>query len=141
MSDSPFESAFLAHFPLPFCVTALTPLESPTSSQWRYLSPFAYVSDKFGRIDIPAGFRTDFASIPHALHGIIDDDDPAILFPSGPHDWLFSNGGDTGNGRILTFSESNEVLTEAMFWCGASSELRAIVFQTVELFGKSHWQP
>src|SRR5947207_43732 len=51
-------------------------------SYWQFLAPFQYVSPKWGPIDIPKGFYTDFASVPPSLHSIIDDDSPIILFPS-----------------------------------------------------------
>ena len=43
--------------------------------------PFSYESDKFGKtITVPAGFKTDFASIPRAAWGFLDPEDPIIAW-------------------------------------------------------------
>lgn len=146
LSNKITEEEYSKRFPLPFVVSALNPWEaarkslSPDRTWWKFSSPFSYVSDRFGRIDIEAGFITDFASIPPALRSKIDDDSPEMLRASAPHDKLFSTKGVIPHsGKILTFTECNQLLTEAMYYCGASGLLRAEVFAAVELFGKSHW--
>jgi Protein of unknown function (DUF1353) len=73
------EAVFLHHFPLPYKVQAVTIYEAkrhgwPTDrSYWQFLDPFRYVSDKWGPINIPAGFYTDFASVPPSIHSIFAD--------------------------------------------------------------------
>src|SRR6266487_2787100 len=90
------ETEFKKRFPLPYQVQAVTIYEAARQgwatdrSYWQFLDPFRYVSPKWGPIEIPKGFYTDFASVPPALHSIIDDDSPIILFPSAPHDFLFT---------------------------------------------------
>ena len=136
---------FRARFPLPFVVRALTLFEVQsgkldTSKQhWQFVEDFSYVSDKFGSITVPKGFITDFASIPRFALGIIDDDSPTILFASAPHDKLFSCP-YTDAGRKLSFSQCNEVLTEAMRWCGASWLERSIVAAAVSTGGALTWR-
>jgi hypothetical protein len=139
------EAEFLKHFPLPFRVEAVTIYEAARQgwatdrSYWQFIGPFRYVSPKWGPIDIPKGFYTDFASVPPSLHSIIDDDSPIILFPSAPHDFLFTKRQSDGtrgwlpNGRQLTLTEVNRVLTEAMSFCGANLFTRELVFNAVEL--------
>jgi hypothetical protein len=138
------EAEFLKHFPLPFKVQAVTIYEAERNgwvtdrSYWQFLDPFQYVSDKWGTIDIPKGFYTDFASVPPKLHSIVDDDSPIILFPSAPHDFLFTkriSDGTRGwfpNGKQLTLTEVNRVLTEAMSICGADELTQEVVFSAVE---------
>jgi hypothetical protein len=138
------EAEFLKHFPLPYKVQAITIYEAqkqgwPTDrSYWQFLTPFQYVSATWGAIDIPKGFYTDFASVPAKLHSIIDDDSPIILFPSAPHDFLFTKRKSDGtrgwlaNGKQLTLTEVNRVLTEAMTICGADFVTRELVFSAVE---------
>ena len=63
------ETEFKERFPLAFRVRAVTIYEAqrqgwPTDrSYWQFLAPFQYVSPKWGSIDIPKGFYTDFASV------------------------------------------------------------------------------
>src|SRR5213596_1530105 len=139
------ETEFKKRFPSPYRVGAVTIYEAarqgwPTDrSYWQFLARFQYVSPKWGSIDIPKGFYTDFASIPPSLHSIIDDDSPIILFPSAPHDFLFTKRDEDGTRgwisktKQLTLTEVNRVLTEAMSFCGANFLTRELVFNAVEL--------
>ena len=139
------ETEFKKRFPSPYRVRAVTIYEaarqgwSTDRSYWQFLAPFRYVSPKWGPIEIPKGFYTDFASVPPSLHSIIDDDSPIILFPSAPHDFLFTKRQSDGtrgwlpNGHQLTLTEVNRVLTEAMSFCGANLFTRELVFNAVEL--------
>lgn len=134
-------------FPLPFVVRALDPWEAeeakldPHRQWWIFVEPFAYVSDRFGRIEVPAGRITDFASVLEATKGILDDDDPRMLRPSAPHDELFSMQGRLPDGRVLTFHDANELIAEAMYYTGAAAFVRATVRGVLDQFGQSHWKP
>src|SRR3954465_10455269 len=139
------EADFLKHFPKPYCVRAITIYEAmrngwPTDrSYWEFIQPFQYVSPKWGPIEIANGFVTDFASVPPSLHSVIDDDSPIILFPSAPHDFLFTKHPSDGtrgwlaNGKQLTLNEVNHILSEAMSFCGANLLSQKVVFAAVEL--------
>ena len=139
------ETEFKKRFPLPFRVRAVTIYEAKRNgwatdrSYWQFLVPFRYVSPKWGPINIPKGFYTDFASVPPSLHSIIDDDSPIILFPSAPHDFLFTKRDEDGTRgwisktKQLTLTEVNRVLTEAMSFCGANFLTCELVFNAVEL--------
>jgi hypothetical protein len=140
------EPDFLQHFPLPYAVRAVTIYEADRHgwvtdrSYWEFIEPFRYVSAAWGPIDIPKGSFTDFASVPPSIHSVIDDDSPIILFPSAPHDFLFTKRPDKNNTRgwvnntkQLTLTQVNHVLTEAMAICGANLLTRNVVFAAVEL--------
>ena len=139
------EIEFKKRFPLSYRVQAVTIYEAARQgwatdrSYWQFIGPFRYVSPKWGPIDIPKGFYTDFASVPPSLHSIIDDDSPIILFPSAPHDFLFTKRDEDGTRgwisktKQLTLTEVNRVLTEAMSFCGANFLTRELVFNAVEL--------
>lgn len=139
------EADFLKCFPLEFKVQAVTIYEAARQgwatdrSYWQFLDPFQYVSAMWGPIDIPKDFYTDFASVPPKLHSIIDDDSPIILFPSAPHDFLFTKRKSDGTrgwlptGKQLSLTEVNRVLTEAMSICGADFLTRELVFSAVEV--------
>lgn len=140
------EEVYQAHFPLRYNVDALTPFEAhelaldATVQQWIFRQAFACVSDKYGRIDIPAGFTTDFASVPARLQSVISACSPLILRPSGAHDWLYTRNGLMPDGKTrLTFEQVNGVLTELMFYCGAGPAIRAMVYEAVQIGGKSTW--
>lgn len=139
------EAEFLKHFPLPYKVQAVNIYEAKRQgwvtdrTYWQFIDPFRYVSATWGPIDIPGGFYTDFASVPPSLHSFIDDDSPIILYPSAPHDFLFTKRKSDGtrgwlpNGKQLSLTQVNQVLTEAMSICGANMITRNLVFSAVEL--------
>jgi len=139
------ETEFKKRFPSPFKVQAVTIYEAKRNgwatdrSYWQFLASFRYVSPTWGPINIQKGFYTDFASVPPSLHSIIDDDSPIILFPSAPHDFLFTKRDEDGTRgwisktKQLTLTEVNRVLTEAMSYCGANFLTRELVFNAVEL--------
>lgn len=63
----------------------------PDRKTWRLLAPFSYLDPDHGLIEVPAGFMTDFASVPrlpltYALLGQYGHA-AAVL-----HDWLYSTG-------------------------------------------------
>jgi len=73
------------------------------------------------------------------LQSIITNDAPIILYPSAPHDFLFTKRDSDGtrgwinNTTELSLTQVNKVLTEAMAICGANQLTRDMVFNAVEL--------
>jgi len=108
------------------------------TSVYDLLEGFSYLSDKFGLIEVPSGFVTDFASIPRAAWAIIDPEDPRIAFPSVIHDFLYSTRGKLPFSTV-TRENADYVLREAMEACGAGSFIRNAVYQAVRVGGNSHW--
>ena len=66
-----------------------------------------------GDIVAPAGFLTDFASVPALTKAYLDDDSPAILFGSVIHDWLYTRGGVLEK-LTLPRLQADAILREAM---------------------------
>ena len=138
------ETEFKRLFPLPYRVESVSMYEAKRHhwktdrSYWQFLEKFQYVSPQWGRIEIPNGFYTDFATVPPQLHSFVDDDAPIILLPSAPHDFLFTKREDKKCTRgwigdtQLSLTEVNQVLTEAMSFCGADEWIRDAVFLAVE---------
>ena len=74
----------MSRFPEPLHVELQTDRET-----WRLLAPFSYLAPAHGLITVPAGFETDFASVPRwplafALLGQYGHA-AAVL-----HDWLYT---------------------------------------------------
>jgi uncharacterized protein DUF1353 len=143
------ETEFKKLFPLPYRVESVSIYEAKRHkwktdrSYWQFLDKFQYVSPGWGTIEIPTGFYTDFASVPPQLRSLVDDDSPIILLPSAPHDFLFTKREDKkctrgwiGN-KQLSLTEVNQVLTEAMSFCGADEWIRDAVFFAVEAANQS----
>lgn len=114
--------------------------EEETSTQHAtLLAPSAYESVEFGRIDVPAGFETDFASVPFAARWYVDSTDPDILFPAIVHDWLYQNRGQI-EGRTLSREQSDGVLREAMQAIGAPALKTRFAYRAVRLGGWHAWR-
>lgn len=136
----------MSSFPAPLKLRAYHPeeLKAVESDRQLYalLEDFRYVSDVFGEIVVPAGFVTDFASIPAGALWYVDDDSPAILFGSVVHDYLYTRCGDLGLGSRVSFNrqQADAVLREAMLACGARPAQALVVYLAVRAGGGSHWK-
>ncbi len=115
------------------------PSKTGTRQVYTLDDDFEYQSEILGRILVPAGFCTDFASIPRPVFSYIDPEDPGILYPSVVHDRLYSLEGKLPDGRTYTREQADSVLKEAMELAGARWDQRQVVYRAVRLFGGSHW--
>lgn len=99
--------------------------------QWLLLSAFMFASKRIERlITVPAGFVTDFASIPKPLWN--------LLPPTGSygkaavlHDYLYRTKGACSRG------DADGVLLEAMEALGVGWWTRSIIYSGVRVGG--HW--
>ena len=98
----------------------------------RLLAPLVYDSPTAGRITVPAGFETDFASVPripfaywlagNTAHG------PAIV-----HDWLYRT-------HQVSRRQADAVFYEAMGAWGMMGWRRGLMWGAVRAFGWSPWR-
>ena len=130
------EAAYLARIPAPPQLMPLNPFQTAlvgqrvnTTQQWARLADFVYISDRFGKIVVPATVMplapgasvTDLASIPDLAQGVaLRNDSPQILCGSIPHDYGFEKAGEFRPDLILTFDRVNQLLCEAMWYCNAT---------------------
>jgi hypothetical protein len=97
---------------------------------WVLFFPLIYESDLLGKIEVPAGFETDFASVPrvpfiYELFGARAHRE-AVL-----HDYLYR----TDSVPQATYSQANEVFYEAMELRGKSWLVRHGMWLGVVLGG------
>lgn len=103
------------------------------SGLWRLTAPLLYQSDIISHlIVVPAGFTTDFGSVPrlpfaYALFGNI------AQMPATVHDFLYTVHRTTRAG-------ADAILREAMAATGVSWIQRNAWWLGVRLFGASHWR-
>lgn len=101
---------------------------------WELTSALIYSSNVLPKVIIvPAGFRTDFASVPRLplaywLFGNAADEAAVI------HDWLYTN-----NVGGVTRKQADEVFAEASKVLGIKGWRRGPMWLGVRLFGGSHW--
>jgi hypothetical protein len=97
------------------------------------VQPFVFKSDTAGVITVPAGFVTDYASVPrlpfaYLLFGGVADEAAVI------HDFLYSSG--TVSRKI-----ADAVFREAMQACDVAGWRRWPMWLGVRMFGGSHYSP
>ncbi len=102
-------------------------------TQWILLKPLTFVSTKHDfTITVPAGFVTDFASVPRlplaylVAGGIAQK--PAVI-----HDWLYRKG-------IGSRSSADDIFYEAMGTAGVSNWRRYLMWMAVRLGGSTSWK-
>lgn len=97
--------------------------------------PLAYESDRIGSFVVPAGFKTDFASIPRVLWNLLPPvgryDAAAVL-----HDYLYQR--PSGAPKV-TRSIADHVLLEAMDTLRVILPARVAIFAGVRLGGWLVW--
>jgi hypothetical protein len=101
---------------------------------WRLLRPLVYHSDLVGNVTVPAGYVTDFASVPRyipiASAALLDTASEAATV----HDWLY-----TPPHEGLSRATADAVLKEAVLATGFSKFVAWSLYLGVRLGGASHW--
>jgi hypothetical protein len=92
----------------------------------------AYESDVLGRrVTVPAGFKTDLASIPRGLWNILPKsgryDRAAVV-----HDFLYATNG-------VTRKQADQVLSEAMTYLKVPAWQRRLIYAGVRVGGWKPW--
>lgn len=99
---------------------------------WELVSPFNYQTDVFPvsrrPIKIPAGFLTDFASVPRLLWNVMP---PTGMYGKAAviHDYLYRTP------QMATRAEADNVFKEAMQALGVGWWTRQVMYRGVRLFG------
>lgn len=113
-----------------------------SAQRYDLLETFTYVSPVYGTTSVPAGFCTDFASVPRFAWSYVDPEDPCILMPSVIHDFLYSKQGMRPDAAPLAREQVDaQFALEAMKLCGARWDQQRIVYAAVRMGGASHWKP
>jgi hypothetical protein len=100
--------------------------------EWQLALPLRYRSDVAERIiEVPAGFKTDLASVPRwpVIYWLIGSTstEAAVV-----HDYLYST-------HIVKRSIADAVLREASAVTGVPAWRRFLMWAAVRCFGGSHW--
>lgn len=114
----------------------LTPLDATlvddTRNLWRLDSPLAFRSGRFDcRIEVPAGFLTDFDSVPRLplAYWLTGDTGRAAAVL---HDYLYELG-------VWMRDECDAIFLDAMLASGVPAWRAQIKYRGVRMFGGSAW--
>jgi hypothetical protein len=99
---------------------------------WRLTAPLVYKSEVAKlTFRVPAGFETDFASVPRTPVAFLLTADSAHE-ASTVHDWLYSE-------HAVARDVADAVLREASLVSGVPAWRAALMFWGVRALGWSHW--
>lgn len=109
--------------------------------EWLLLEDFTYFDEEYGEeglfITVPAGFQTDFASVPRILWN--------LLPPTGKygkaaviHDFLYRTGHVAG--VPITKAYADAVFRRAMAELGVGKVRRTLMWAAVAVFGRGIWK-
>lgn len=113
---------------------------------WRLDEPFVYYltwPEYTESVHVPAGFKTDFASVPRVAHGILSPTGK-IGKPAVVHDKLYRapvvivEEVDGPRGRAISRADADRIFLEAMEVAGVSWWKRRLAYRAVRLGG---WRP
>lgn len=124
-------------------MTQQVPIIAPYGECWRLVSEFDYaVPGTDYRVEITAGFATNFASVPWYARWLISPVDPTIRIAALVHDYLvgeFTDPGviihDDGRESIVDWNQAAAILRRIMESDGARTWKRQAVYWAVRLHG------
>lgn len=99
---------------------------------YRLMSDFTYTSQKYGIITVPAGFETDFASVPRIFQLFVPVDG-RYLEATIIHDYMYENA-------LRTKQEADAILAEGMMVLGVKKWRQWMVNFGVKYFGKGKYK-
>jgi hypothetical protein len=107
------------------------PASAFDGQEWRLLEPLVFVSDVAGRIVVPAGFVTNFASVPR-VPVVYELTGNTSSMAATVHDYLYTT-------HAVSRDVADAVLREASAATKVPGWRRWIMWTGVRVFGGSHW--
>lgn len=89
-------------------------------------------------IVIPAGFETDWASVPWWADGVVPSFGPYAP-ATIPHDYLYSLGGRLPDGRTFTRKQADDLFLDLLKELGVPWWKRSLMYRAVRTGGGSGW--
>jgi len=114
-------------------------MEKLLGGEWRLIKPVVYTTSAGHRIEVPAGFLTDLASVPWGLWNVFPpagDYTPAAII----HDYLYERQGKVHEGPAYSRAECDSIFLEAMQDMGISWLRRNLMWLAVRVGGRHAWE-
>lgn len=102
-----------------------------TDEKWQLTQELVYYSNLLDCIKVPAGFVTDFASVPRLPLAFLVAGDTAHS-AAVVHDYLYTT-------KPCTKAEADKVFLEAMLASGVAYWRSYLMYEMVALFGWKAW--
>lgn len=107
-------------------------LQDDKSGLWELLAPFGYASESSGvRLTVPAGFKTDFCSVPRLplIYELLGN---TARRAGVIHDYIYQT-------RLLTRLAGDRLLREMITVCGLTQAEAHQFYLAVRIGGSSHY--
>jgi hypothetical protein len=113
----------------------VTPMADGT--RWKVAQAFHYTNDAGGIIEVPAGFVTDFASVPRFLWPIVP---PFGKYTRAAtvHDWLYDQHRKGKAHYSKAYADA--IFLEALQDCGCSWWTSTVMWLGVRIGGRRAWK-
>lgn len=109
-------------------------LVNEQANLWQLTQPLAYQSDLLGKtVTVPAGFQTDFASVPRML-GVYDFAGGKCNRAATLHDYAYTV-------QFVDRETADKLLREAILASGYDAFTADAFYEAVRVGGASHWKP
>lgn len=103
-------------------------------STWQVAEPLFYQDKKYGLIKVPAGFKTDLASVPRIAWRIVNSSTPGTRRPAVVHDYIY-----TQLTNYFSRKQADKIFYRALRECGVNYLLANAMYFAVRIGGKSSW--
>ena len=114
-------------------LTGLVVSDDARPRMWVVLEPLVWEDAQFGRITVPVGFLTDFASVPPIVRDIPTfDPNGASRKAAALHDWNYTWHG-------LDKDHADELLRQSLLVSGISRLTADVFYDAVQEFGLPAW--
>lgn len=118
-------------------LTDLTLTAESQPDKWRVGASLVWLDKTYGRLEVPAGFVTDLASIPRAFRNLpFLDPNGQSRRPAVLHDWLYGSQAGRRYGKEF----ADDFLRAALIAEGATQATARAFYYAVHWFGGSSWR-
>lgn len=106
----------------------------PNGKDWQLQHEVRYITKDGRVIYIPAGFITDFASIPWVFRRLFQPATGKHRKAAVVHDWIFRTADSP-----FTFEEANEIFNDIMILSKTENWKRTLIYNGVKFGGRSSY--
>ncbi|MCP1500645.1 hypothetical protein J2Y86_005352 [Pseudomonas migulae] len=104
------------------------------SALWDLVRPLFFVTANGRPVTVPAGYRTDLASVPRPVWWLVPRDDELARRPAVVHDYIYTN-----LTRKFTKAEADLVFYDALLEEGMPKPLAWLMYTAVRIGGRGNW--
>lgn len=106
----------------------------PGKDRWTLALPLIYRAQDGRLVNVPAGYRSDLASVPRIAWRIVPRDHKAARRPAVVHDYIY-----TDLTHRFTKAEADKIFHQALLEEGMNRALAWLMWCAVRIGGRGNW--